>query len=229
MDDIFYKRNLPHWQPPGANIFLTWNLDGALPKAARERLIENRKLLEREIARAEETQEARMLRHYKQQFAVYDAILDKAEEGPLWLKEKAIADLVQETLLSKYAELYTLWAYVVMANHVHVLLQPKVLSEKTDKAGLTDKDYVKLSKITQSLKGYSSLEANKILQRTGKTFWQTESYDHWSRDAAEFNRIVKYVENNPVKAGLVEKPEDWCWSSAAERQRRGLEKISALT
>ena len=229
MDDIIYKRNLPHWQPPGANIFLTWNLEGALPKAVRERLADYRKLLDKEIARKEESNDDRMLRHYKQQFAFYDAILDKAEEGPLWLKEERIANLVQETLLQKYAALYTLWAYVVMANHVHLLLQPKVLSEKTDKAGLTNKDYVKLSKIMQSIKGYSSLEANKLLERTGKTFWQAESYDHWSRDAAEFNRIVKYIENNPVKAGLVEKPEDWPWSSAAERQRRGIEKVSELT
>ena len=170
-----------------------------------------------------------MVRHYKKKFAFLDAILDKAEEGPLWLKEERIADLMQEVLLQRYAELYTLWAYVVMANHVHVLLQPRLLTDKTEDEPKDEKDYVKLSKVTQSLKGYTSLEANRMLQRTGKTFWQAETYDHWVRDEAEFQRIVKYIENNPVKAGLVEKPEDWQWSSAAERQRRGLEKFSALT
>lgn len=229
MDDIFHKRNLPHWQPPGANIFITWNLDGALPKAARERLSDYRRLLEQEVARANETQEMRRFRHYKMQFAYYDGILDKAEEGPLWLKEASLATLMEETLLHKYAELYVLWSYVVMANHVHVLLQPRLLTEKSEDAVKEEKDYVKLSKIMQSLKGYTALEANKLLQRKGQKFWQTESYDHWTRDMAEFQRIVKYIENNPVKAGLVEKPEDWQWSSATERQRRGMEKVGALT
>jgi putative DNA methylase len=79
-----------------------------------------------------------------------------------------------------------------------------------------------LSQITRSLKGSTAREANKLLDRTGQPFWQDESYDHWARDDDEFSRIIAYIENNPVKAGLVLKPEDWQWSSAAERKRRGI-------
>jgi len=79
------------------------------------------------------------------------------------------------------------------------------------------------------LKGYTAREANRILGRTGQHFWQEESFDHWSRDEDEFFRIIAYIENNPVKAGLVTRPEDWQWSSAAERKRRGWTKIQALT
>jgi REP element-mobilizing transposase RayT len=124
--------------------------------------------------------------------------------------------MVQQVLLEHYASLYTLWAYVVMSNHLHVLLKPK-------------NPDISLSQITQRIKGYTSREANFLLGRTGHRFWQDESFDHWPRDKAEFSRIVKYIENNPVKAGLVDKQEEWRWSSAAERMRRGWDDARALT
>ena len=66
----------------------------------------------------------------------------------------------------------------------------------------------------RALKGVTAREANKALQRTGQRFWQEESFDHWVRSEGSFDRIVLYIENNPVRAGLVTKPEDWPWSSA---------------
>jgi putative transposase len=86
-----------------------------------------------------------------------------------------------------------------------------------------------LSTITKGLKGYTAREANRILQRTGQPFWQQESFDHWPRNQDEFLRIIAYIENNPVKAGLVGRPEEWSWSSAAERKRRGSTEIAPLT
>ena len=92
---------------------------------------------------------------------------------------------------------YELGAFVVMANHVHVLLLPRIPP----------------SRLLQSLKGFTAREANRVLGRTGEPFWQAESYDHWVRDEAEYGRIVAYIENNPVKAGLVERAEEYRWSS----------------
>lgn len=63
----------------------------------------------------------------------------------------------------------------------------------------------------QSLKGYTARKANCLLGRSG-TFWQHESYDHVVRDPSEWRRIVNYVLNNPVKAGLVDTWEKWQWS-----------------
>jgi len=68
--------------------------------------------------------------------------------------------------------------------------------------------------ITRALKGITAQAGNRILRRTGQRFWQDESFDHWVRSEGEFIRIQKYIENNPVKAGLVAKAEDWPWSSA---------------
>ncbi len=63
----------------------------------------------------------------------------------------------------------------------------------------------------QSLKGYTALNANQILNRKGE-FWAHESYDHWTRDNAEWQRTVAYVLNNPLKASLVDRWQDWRWN-----------------
>jgi REP element-mobilizing transposase RayT len=85
-----------------------------------------------------------------------------------------------------------------MANHVHMLITPKIDP----------------SRMMQSLKGYTARESNRLLNRTGDPFWQSESYDHWIRDEAEFDRIRRYIEENPVHAGLASTPGQHRWSSA---------------
>jgi REP element-mobilizing transposase RayT len=188
---------------------------GSLPRNILDQLRTTRdRLSKRKSISQEWTNDQRIL-EYKRLFAKVDAILDKAETGPVWLKEAAIANLIQEALLERCAHLFVLHAYVVMANHLHVFLNPKAGSN--------------IGSITKRIKGYTAREANKLLGRTGKTFWQDESFDHWARDRSEFLRIVRYIESNPVKAGLVEKPEDWQWSSAAERKRRGLTEFEPLS
>jgi len=186
-------------------------------------------LFEREILKASESADEiaeLRVRHYKKLFARLDGILDRAETGPRWLGETEIASLVERTLLQRCADLYTLWAYVVMINHIHLLIRPKPIVESAeDQRG----SFVQLSRITKSIKGYTAREANRVLGRTGKQFWQQESFDHWPRDEGEFFRIIEYIENKPVKAGLVNKPENWKWSSAAERVRRGWNEIQPLT
>jgi len=69
-------------------------------------------------------------------------------------------------------------------------------------------------RLLRSLKGATAREANLLLGRTGEPFWQKESYDHWVRNHGEFMRIRGYIEKNPVKAGLVSRPEDFPWSSS---------------
>jgi putative transposase len=86
-----------------------------------------------------------------------------------------------------------------MPNQVHILELPRV----------------PLATLTRRLKGYTARQANRILGRTGEAFWQTESYDHWVRSEQEWERIVRYIESNPVGAGLATRPEDHPWSSAA--------------
>jgi REP element-mobilizing transposase RayT len=95
-------------------------------------------------------------------------------------------------------QLYHLHAWVIMPNHVHVVLEPRVA----------------MPSIMRWLKGRTGRMANRILGRTGMPFWQDESFDHWVRSAEELQELIDYVEGNPVKAGLVEGNEQWAWSSA---------------
>ena len=69
-------------------------------------------------------------------------------------------------------------------------------------------------RIQAALKGRTGRTANRTLGRTGMPFWQDESYDHWIRNSEELKDSIDYVENNPVKAGLVECKQCWPWSSA---------------
>src|SRR5438105_1021355 len=131
----YYHRNLPHWQPPGAAIFLTCRLYGSLPENVIERLKEAQKLVEREIGKAKASAEKiaeLKLNQHKRLFAKLDAILDRSETGPRWLGNTEVAALVEDALLRRYAELYRLWAYVVMLNHLHLLLRPKSIVPRNE-------------------------------------------------------------------------------------------------
>ena len=169
----FYRRRLPHWQPEGASIFLTWRLHGSLPRARTLQTI------------ATPTTEGR-------RFVAMDRDMASAVSGPTWLKDPQVAAGVMEVLFTgeKQWQLYDLSASVLMPNHVHVLLNP----------------HKAVSEVTRAVKSASAREANQVLGRRGMPFWQDESYDHWVRDAKEFNRIVQYI-----------RIEDWPWSSASAR------------
>ena len=67
----------------------------------------------------------------------------------------------------------------------------------------------------QSLKRFTGREGNRMLGLTGQPFWQDESYDRLVRNDTEFQRIVHYIETNPVTAGLAATPEDFPWCSAS--------------
>lgn len=75
----------------------------------------------------------------------------------------------------------------------------------------TTDEYYSLAAIMASLKGYTAREANKLLGRKGQ-FWQHESYDRVVRDEDELMRVLAYIIDNPVKAGLVKDANEWPWT-----------------
>ena len=86
-----------------------------------------------------------------------------------------------------------------MPNHVHMLVK--------------NLDGHEMSGFVKSIKSFSARRANAILGREGP-FWMREYFDRAVRDEGHLVSLIEYVHNNPVKAGLVAKPEDWRWSSA---------------
>ena len=175
---VEYRRRLPHFHPDGEYLFVTWRLHGSLPAAPPDVIYATP----------------------GHAFAAEDRALAQGR-GRLWLSDARVARRVVEAIRAgESREFYELSAWVVMPNHVHLLILPEV----------------SLPKITHWIKGRTAREANLLLGRAGEPFWQHESYDHWVRNERELQRIVAYIEENPVSAGLAATPEDWAWSSAAK-------------
>jgi len=117
------------------------------------------------------------------------------------LKDHRIASLVTEALKYGHTKNYNLIRWCIMPNHVHVIV------EMINNGNLSD--------IVNRWKSYTAHKANKLLRRTGQ-FWMSEYFDRYIRDAKHMADAISYVDFNPVKANLVQRPEDWSWSSVGE-------------
>lgn len=120
--------------------------------------------------------------------------------GPCDLADPAIADLVLKSLWQFHRERYDLLAWVVMPNHVHVLVNPY--------------PGVHLDRMVQNWKSFTAHELNRRRGHKGR-FWSRDYFDRFMRDEDHRRQVIEYIEDNPVKARLVSRPEEWRWSSAA--------------
>jgi putative transposase len=131
-----------------------------------------------------------------------DAFLD-AGHGHCWLRQPQIASIVEEALLHFDGERYRMIAWTIMPNHVHVLIETI--------AGHS------VGNIVGSWKRFSARMANRALGRSAP-FWQDDYWDTYIRNDRHFESTIAYIENNPVKAGLVAEPADWPWGHARFRK-----------
>jgi len=182
----WYSRGyLPHYDGGSVTQFVTCRLYDSLPQKVLERF-----RMELEAKDVEDID--------REVMKLIEKFLDSGY-GECFLKRRKVAEIVKNSLLKFDGERYKLIAWVIMPNHIHVLLKP-----------LND---FELSKILQSFKSFTAQEANKILDRSGK-FWMREYFDRYIRDSEHFEKAFRYIENNPVKAGFCDKPEEWEFSSA---------------
>mgnify|MGYP000337780198 CR=1 FL=1 len=199
MPERHYHRKLPHFQPAEATFFVTFRLAGSIPVETIRRLRENYELVEKGILTRQDLtdRERRELIYGEQKrlFAATDESLDHNPNEPYWLREKEVAEMVSNELKMHDGQWYVLWSYCVMPNHVHLLFTLL-------------KNAPVLTKILQNIKGYSAQKANRLLGLSGQ-FWERESYDHVVRKDGEFERIMYYILQNPVKAHLAKEWTDW--------------------
>ncbi len=200
----FYRRNLPHFQPGGSTFLINFRLAGSLPQFVIEQLKADAEQLERKLQAISDTSERFLLKNQEQRklFGKWDDALHKSHTGPFYLKDDAIAEIVANAIRYHDGKWFELIAFCIMPNHVHTVLKPLEVSSIAD---------FSLTKITHNIKRNSAKQANAALGRTGQ-FWQHESYDHFARNDAELERIIQYVVNNPVKAGLAQDWRDWKWT-----------------
>lgn len=195
----YYKRNLPHLQPSNAEYFVTFRLKGSLPQKVVQRLKKEQELIKndtKDLLNLTPTEKAKRNNIFKQ----YEELLDSSICGPTWLKKAEVAAIVEEAILFRNDRNYNLYAFTIMSNHIHLVF--KLLQNENNSVRFP------VTKIVGELKSYSAQKCNEKLGRAG-AFWQNESYDHVIRDTDELERTIKYVLNNPVKAGMVEVWNDW--------------------
>lgn len=185
---IWHSRGyIPHVDPGEMTQFITFRLADSMPQtvlATWKEDLKNSAITDAQLRQRIET------------------YLDQ-NYGERLLSDERIAKLEQNAILHLDGKKYRLIAWVIMPNHVHVLI-------------VTLSGY-SVSEIMHSLKSFTSHEANKILGRTG-SFWFKEYFDRYIRDGKHFRAVVRYIEENPVKARLCKDPEDWKYSSAFFRK-----------
>jgi REP element-mobilizing transposase RayT len=121
------------------------------------------------------------------------------------LREPAIADIVECALLHGVGDRYELFAWVIMPNHVHVLIRQP--------------DGGRLSDIIHGWKPWTAKEVNRHRDGSG-TIWQREYFDRYMRNERQFAATVFYIEENPVKAGLAASAAEWRFGSAWWRENK---------
>jgi putative transposase len=177
----FSRGYLPHFDSSHIYQFVTLRLSNSLPSCVIERL-----------------KDERNFRDDSHRRKYLEMKLDECY-GECFLKDSKVAKIVENSLLFFHEKRYSVTAWVIMPNHVHVLLEIY--------------DGFPLSKIIQSWKGFTARKSNIILNRSG-SFWQREYYDRFIRNEEHFNKAIQYIHMNPVKAQLVSSPEDWQFSSS---------------
>ena len=204
---MYYKRKLPHWQPNHAEFFITFRLADSLPQRAIEKIKSEKRLLERKLYNAQQVDRSDKLSDLRKKhrllFNKYEDQLDSGSSGPTWLSKPSIANTISEAIHYRDGSKYDLYAYCIMPNHVHMVIKMISLNK--------DRQIPALTSVLKSLKSFTALKANRILNRTGQ-FWQHESFDRVIRNAEELESTIKYVLNNPAKANLIDKWQDWPYS-----------------
>ena len=213
-EGLFRRRRLPHWDVADATYFVTACLAGSVPAQGLRDLDNYRRQLDsRPIPRGLDNDEWELRKH-KLLFARFDDLIDR-HAAVTHLKNPHAARIVRDSLYHFAPQRYDLLAYVVMPSHLHWVFTPR--PEWCDAIANTPDPRTPRERIMHSIKSYTGVKCNRLLRLDG-AFWQDESYDHWVRNDDELQRIIQYVELNPVKADLVAEAHHWQFSSAYDRQ-----------
>ncbi|MCX6969142.1 MAG: DNA methyltransferase [Verrucomicrobia bacterium] len=171
--------NLPHWRQDGATYFVTFRTADSMPQTKLKQWLDERKTWMEE--HPEPHTAAERLEYTKLFPQRFQEWLD-AGYGACQLARSDVKAVVENALSHFNGSRYRLGEYVVMPNHVHVLVSP-----------LGDHE---LSDILQAWKSFTAKEINRLIGETGH-FWQKESFDHIVRSPDQMERIKAYIRDNP--------------------------------
>ena len=205
------RGRLPHWEKEEGFYFITFHLADSLPKSVVAKIAERRSILE-----AAKQVNALLLPEQKAQLAAYshariEEYFDRGA-GSCPLADHRIAGAMAAALRFDEGKRYRLFAWCVMPNHVHVVVRLFPGQE--------------IAKVVKAWKNFSAHAANHALGRKGR-FWQREYYDRLIRNGDELGRAIRYIVENPAKAGLKNWP--WVWSAGWEAHATAGQEVGATT
>jgi REP element-mobilizing transposase RayT len=192
------RGRLPHWEKEEGLYFVTFHLADSLPRTALAKIAERRHIL-----LSAKQKNASLLPEQKALLAAYshtrmEEYFDRGA-GSCPFLDMRIAGAMAAALRFREGTHYRLLAWCIMPNHVHVVA--KLFPGR------------ELAMVIKSWKNFSAKAANLALGHKGR-FWQREYYDRMIRDGAEFGRAIRYILENPTKAGL--KNWTWVWSAVGD-------------
>ncbi|MFT6336921.1 MAG: REP element-mobilizing transposase RayT [Halioglobus sp.] len=190
--------------------FVTFRLEGSIPRIELENWEHEYKQKVIELSRItdEKKRNLALFNHRKISFSAYDSLMEDIDNGPYYLREAKIMNIVKDQLHRFDGELYDLVAYCIMSNHVHLLVDTSQnLVGELLETNIYD-NHSELSYILKRIKGPSAKYANQELGLSGR-FWNKENYDIYNRNEKMLNKVIGYILDNPVKAGLVSTWENY--------------------
>jgi REP element-mobilizing transposase RayT len=190
----WYSRGYqPHFDEPELVQSITFRLHDSVPEAVLERW-----RLELGLLNPTPSDDPRQVELRKR------LDVEDAGYGCCHLGREDTATIMQNALLHFDGTRYKLLAWCVMPNHVHVL------SETVPGHPLPG--------VVHSWKSFTGTAINRVIGTSG-TFWMPDYFDRFVRNQKHLESVIDYIENNPVKAGLVADPTEWRYSSAWLRTR----------
>ena len=194
----FWRGRLPHWEVAEGRYFVTIHLAGAIPQQGLDRI----HTLAVKCGTLAEYRKDEQLQLQRRIYAEMEAWLDRAEYVT-HLRRPEVAHMIVESITFRHGRTWNVLEYVVMPSHLHLFFE---MIETGLKNSL------------EQFKRWTGHRAAKLLDVGAERFWQDEWFDHWSRSDEEDEKIVQYIRQNPVKARLVSKYQDWAYGSWSKRE-----------
>jgi REP element-mobilizing transposase RayT len=185
-DVTMYVRHLPYWRQPGATYFVTFRLGDSLPQAKLRELAAWRAQWQR---RHPPPHSDEIWQRYSHEVMRRIEVWLDQGMGSCLLRQPEASATVCRALHQFDSQRYELASYIIMPNHVHVLVRP-----------LDERDEA-LERILHSWKRYAAHEINLQRVRRGP-LWQEESFDRIVRDEEHLYRCLQYIGSNAARAGL---------------------------
>ncbi len=197
-DYAVFERRLPHWTQPGVVCFITFRTHDSMPKEVVQRWRSERDAWLRQhgidpespnwSAQLRSLDKGKQIGFYRTFSTRWHEHLDSCH-GACVLKQSNLAAIVGDSLKYADGDKYDLTDFVVMPNHVHLLVS--FFDERA------------MLKQCESWKHWTARQINLALGQTGR-FWQQDGFDHLVRSEEQFLHFRRYIQQNPVKAGLKE-------------------------